>query len=282
MYFYLIERRDRLGGNIIIYIAQILFAFKNKYSIKLNKDKEYYHYYNSFFVKCLFNYIKVYNATLEKDDNLFVFENIQDFITTTSDVLKDIKCDFITFFYNTIYNDVKDDFFNYTLSYPIPFDINKTILVHLRLEDCQYKPDYDGSFCSNHYKNKIINNEKCVCEFYGTYNHQAPLSKVKMDSVINKAKNEFPDYKVILITSPGSDTSYLNYDYEVIKSNDPNVDLLFLTMCKVTILSRSTFALSSMFFNNTKIKTYIPLWGHFVTCGLDTIYDKNDSIEYFV
>jgi hypothetical protein len=80
------------------------------------------------------------------------------------------------------------------------------------LEDCSHKDDYDGSFCSNHYKNKIINNEKCACEFYGTYNHQAPLSKVKIDTIIHKAKNEFIDYKVILITSPGSDTSFLNYD----------------------------------------------------------------------
>ena len=29
---------------------------------------------------------------------------------------------------------------------------------------------------------------------------------------------------------------------------------------------------------------YIPLWGHFVCCGLDTIYDENNKskIEYFI
>ncbi len=54
-------------------------------------------------------------------------------------------------------------------------------------------------------------------------------------------------------------------------------------MIKYNILSKSTYALSSMFFNDKKVKTYIPLWGHFVCCGLDTIYDKNDmsKIEYF-
>jgi len=54
-------------------------------------------------------------------------------------------------------------------------------------------------------------------------------------------------------------------------------------MCKVTILSRSNFALSSLFYNDDKIKTYIPLWGHAVCYGLDTIYDKTDrsKIEYF-
>ena len=157
-------------------------------------------------------------------------------------------------------------------------------MVHLRLDDVANRPDYDGSICSNYYKNKIKNNENCVCEFYHAINNQAPLSKQKMDYIINKAKNEFIDYKVILITSPTSDTSFLDYNYEVIKSNDENLDLFLLTMCKVVILSRSTFALSSMFFNDNKIKSYIPLWGQFVCTGLDTIYDKNDisKIEYFV
>ena len=40
----------------------------------------------------------------------YVFTNIYDYITTTSDVLKNIKSDFITFFYNNIYNNIKQDF----------------------------------------------------------------------------------------------------------------------------------------------------------------------------
>jgi hypothetical protein len=240
----------------------------------------------------LFNYIEYYNEELKINvininnqcDEKYVFTNIYDYITTTSDVLKNIKTDFITFFNKNIYNNIKSDFLNSTLLINIPFDINKTILVHLRLDDVACRPDYDGSICSNYYKNKIKNNENCCVEFYYTINNQAPLSKIKLDNIINKAKTEFTDYKVILITSPNSDTSFFEYDYEVIKSNDENLDLYFLTMCNVTILSRSTFALSSMFFNNKKIKTYIPLWGHFVCCGLDTIYDKNNNskIEYFV
>jgi len=288
MYFYLFERPDRLGANITNYIAQILYAYNNKYIIKFEKEKEKYKYYNSIFVRILFDYIEKYNKELKKNvinnqyDKKYIFTNIHDYITTTSDVLKNIKSDFITFFNNNIYNNIKQDFLNSTLLINIPFDINKTILVHLRLDDVAGRPDYDGSICSNYYKNKIKNNDNCFFEFYDTINNQAPLSKIKLDNIINKAKSEFTDYKVMLITSPISDTSFL--DYEVIKSNDENLDLYLLTMCNVTILSRSTFALSSMFFNDKKIKTYIPLWGHFVCCGLDTIYDKNNisKIEYFV
>jgi hypothetical protein len=180
------------------------------------------------------------------------------------------------------YNDYNTDI---PFNPKIPFDVDKTILVHLRLDDVADRPDYDGSLCSDYYKNKIRNHEECVLELYRNGNHQAPLSKQKLEGIIQKAQQEFRDYKVVFITSPTSDTSsYLKYDDEVIRSHDENLDLYFLTMCKVVILSRSTFALSSMFFNKNKVKTYIPLWGHFVCCGLDTVYDRTDpsKIEYFV
>ena len=190
MYFYLFDRGDRLGANIINYLTQILYAFNNKYLIKFNKKKEEYSYYNSIFVKTLFNYIEKYNDELKNiknnhHDDEYFFTNTHDYITTTSDVLKNIQFDFITFFYNNIYNDIKTDFKN-LVNYDIPFDINKTILVHLRLDDVAKRPDYDGTICSNYYKNKIKNNENCVCEFYETINNQAPLSKQKMDYIIMK------------------------------------------------------------------------------------------------
>ena len=290
MNFLLLERCDLLGANITSYIAQILYAHHNNYFIVFGKEKEQYRYYNSFFVKILFNYISQHNAKLQNtleynpNTNPHYFTNINDYITTTTDVLRSIRTDFISGWYKDIYNYIKTDFTNVGSSYNIPFDVNNTILVHLRLGDVAGRPDYDGSICSNYYKNKIKNDEHCFCQFFDTINNQAPLSKPKMDYIISKATSEFPGYKVILITAPGSDTSFLQYDYEVITSPDENIDLLYLTMCKVTILSRSTFALSSTFFNENKIKTYIPLWGHFVCCGLDTIHDKNDpsKIEYFV
>jgi hypothetical protein len=289
MYICLFDRIDRLGANITNYIAQLLYAYNNNYLIRFKKEKEEYRYYHSFFVKILFNYIERYNNELQKVikdsyDVEYHFRNTDDYITTTSDALKNIRFDFITFFYNHIYNHILPDFKQFSAVYNIPFDIDNTILVHLRLDDVAGRPDYDGSICSNYYKKKIENNEHCVCEMYDRINNQAPLSKQKMDHIIDKAKKEFANHKIILLTSPTSDVSFLGYDYEVIKSNDENLDLFFLSMCKVTILSRSTFALSSTFFNHDKIKTYIPLWGHFVCCGLDTVYDKNDrsKIEYFV
>ena len=288
MYIELFDRGDRLGANITTYIAQILYAHNNNYIIKFrNNVKKNYRYYHSIFVQILFNYIDEYNTKLcikgIKDDILD--NNIKrsdDYIYYTSSALKNIKHDFISYFHEHIYNNIEKDIINIKNKYNcIPFDTNKTILVHLRLDDVSRRRDYDGSICSEYYKRKILNNEVCKVEFYDTINNQAPLSKKKVENIINKAKKEFPDYKVILLTSPISNTSCLKYD--VIKNNDESLDLYLLSMCNVVILSRRTYALSSTFFNNKKLKTYIPLWGHFVACGLDTIYDKNDKskFEYF-
>jgi hypothetical protein len=108
MYFYLFDRSDRLGANIINYITQLLFAYNNNYFIEFYKEKENYRYYDSFFVKTLFNYIEKHNEKLLHIDtyntgecqmnNEYKFNVTHDYITVTSNVLKDIKTDFITFF----------------------------------------------------------------------------------------------------------------------------------------------------------------------------------------
>jgi hypothetical protein len=312
MYFFnLFDREDRLGANIINYIAQLLYAYHNRYIIRFTKEKESYRYFSdSIFVRTLFEYIEKHNEKLTKhtdhrflyrgcddgnddgsdDQYEYKFENKGDIISTTTSVLHDIKSDFLTYFFKTVFKEYNDGIlfknkFPNKIPLKIPFDVDNTILVHLRLDDVAHRPDYDGSICSNYYKNKIRNQEECVLEMFGNGNHQAPLSREKLDRIIKKAQEEFRNYKVVFITSPSSDTSsYLEDDDEVIRSHDENLDLYFLTMCKVVILSRSTFALSSMFFNKSKVKTYIPLWGHFVCCGLDTVYDRTDrsKIEYFV
>lgn len=278
-----------MGSHLISYIAQVMFAYNNQYFIRFTKEPAQYNYYNCLFVKTLFHYIERHNDKLLHlvKQNMLVSEyteyridNRDDSIYITTTVLQNIKMDFITFFQKHIYSDVKTYFTQLSMKYNAPFDINKTILVHLRLDDVAHYPDYDGRWCCEYYKHKIQHNQECVLEFFDVMNHQAPLSKPKLDRVIHQAVSDFPDYKVILLTSPGSDTTRFGYDYDVIKSDDHDADLYYLTMCKVAILSRSTFALSAMFFNPDKIKTYVPLWGHFIACGLDTIYDKGDMSKY--
>ena len=286
MYIILFDRGDRLGANITNYLFQMLYAHNNNIIIKFkNNSKEDYRYYNSIFIKILFNYIDDYNKKLFckniKDDILFIFDCPGDYILNISFTLQDIKNDYISYFKKNIYDYIKLDILNIKDIYNIiPFDINKTILLHLRLDDTSNWADYDGSICSNYYKEKIKNNEKCYY-ISNENNKQAPLSKQKIENVINKAKKTFIDYEVIILTSPNSDTTM--FDYKVVKNNDENYDFYLLSLCKVVILSRSTFSISTLFFNNNKDKIYIPLWGHTAVLGFDTIYDNNDKsiYEYF-
>ena len=283
MYLLLFDREDRLGSNILNYMAQILYAYNNKLLIKFrNNSKDNYSFNHSVFVKILFNYIDKYNDGIQDDDILFELDNPKDLVYTLSFTLKDIQSDYISYFNNFIYNDIKLDISNIKYIYNIvPFDVNKTILVHLRLDDMAHWSDYDGSICSNYYKNRIKNNEECYHLNYGGGNSQSPLSKEKLQNVINRAKVRFSDHNVLLITSPQSDTSF--FDYDVIKNHDESYDLYLLSLCKVVILSRSTYAISSLFFNNDKDAVYLPLWGHAVCSGFDTIYDKTEisNYEYF-
>ena len=283
MYITLFDRTDRLGSNLCTYIPQILFAHKNNFIIKYYKNKSDYSYNDSIYVITLFNYIDRHNEKLYilniLDDIEIIFPYRDDLMNVTTTALKDIKTDFVTYFINNIYNDIKSDFENLTNNFIVPFDVNKTILVHLRLGDVILIKDFNGFESSELYKRKILNNEDCYTNCRSEC--QSIFSKEKIETIINKAKEEFKDHKVILITEPGSDTSFLNY--EVITNNNIDLDFYLMTMCKVIILSRSTYAFSSLFYNNNKQKIYAPLWSVTVCCGCDTIYDKIDKskIEYF-
>jgi len=284
MYIVLFDREDRLGSNLLIYLAQILYAHNNKLFIKFkNNSKSDYSFSHSIFVKILFNYIDKYNEQLSSeeisDDTLFEFENPRNYMYMLSFTLRDIQNDYLNYFNKFIYDEIKSDILEIRNVYnQVPFDVNKTILVHLRLDDMAHWKDYDGSICSNYYKNKIKKREDCYDSNYGGGNSQSPLSKEKLQAVIDRAQSKFTDYKVLLITSPRSDTSF--FDYDVIKNHDESYDFYLLSLCKVVILSRSTYAIASLLFNNEKDMVYVPLWGHAVCCGFDTIYDNNDISKY--
>jgi hypothetical protein len=291
MHIILFDRSDRLGTHILVYIAQILFAYKHNYFIKFrNNNRMEYRHHHSIFVSILFNYVEKYNSNLaEKIDpntNNELIQIDEDNITCITTALHHIQSDFFTYFQNHILCDIKDQVTNISNKYNhIPFDVDNTILIHLRLDDTALRNDYDGSVCSSFYRDKIEKNELCIMKYFPETNNntQCPLSKEKIEAVIRIARETYSQHKIILLTSPRSDTSFLEYD--VIKNDDESYDLYLLTMCKVVILSRSSFALSSLFFNDMSYKNhaYIPLWGHVVCLGADTIYDKMDKskVTYF-
>ena len=297
MYIQLHNRLDGLGSHIICYIAQIMYAHKNKYYIRYNiKNKHYIH--ESLFVKCLFNYIDNYNNSIIDDNslnNIIISDNylirnnekyIHDWCYSVGKVTQILESDLLSYFFKNI--NIKYEYDNLVkfYKYNIPFDIKNTILVHLRLNDVYMKPDYDGRYCSNYYKELINKNEKTFTKLRlgSSYcNRQAPLSNRKIIEQIDKIKIKYPKHEIICITDPKSSKPLWEKDilpYKYIKNNDMNYDLFLLSQCEIIVLSRSSYALSSLFFGQHK-EIYMPLWGHFVCTGIYTKYDNNQNINYF-
>jgi hypothetical protein len=268
MYIELYDRPDRLGANITCYISQIIYAHHLGIGIKLNESKEYRYSYSPF-VKYLFEWIKKYPVL---GDSKIEYGNTCEFIGLMGLTTNKIGSDHISYFKKWI-----------NCSYKIEYPVNpeKCILIHLRLDDVSNSPDYDGNICSSFYKEIVENGEYAVyTNILGEQicNQQAPLSKNKIEKVLTEVKEIYPDYPIKIVTSPNE--KIVDFDYPVIQSNDESYDLYLLSKAPVVILSRSTFAISSLFFGNHE-RVYIPSWGCAVCMGLNTKFDNNDFIYFY-
>jgi len=294
MFIRLFGSSDRLGGNIGDMVSQIIYAINNNFYIVY--DRNYIRVYNSYnqsynhtiFLQTLFDIIDNHNSTLTDVDLTNEIDlAAPTHFTVWSKTLLNVKMDFFSYFKEKIYS---DKFLNEFLNkgkqkgYVVPFNPKKTILIHLRLEDVKTRPDYDGLVCSNHFKEYIENgnipDENFDSNFRKTHpNHncQAPLSPSKIQKKIDEILKYKPDHEVIIVTNPGEYIEELPYRY--ISNTDESYDLFLLSNCETLILSRSNFALSSLFFGIAK-DVHLPLWGHASCFGLNTIYDKT-NFKYF-
>jgi hypothetical protein len=303
---YLYSRGDRLGGHLLQYMSIIIYAFYHNLYIVYDYDT--LKFTNSIFVRAILAYINNHNKKCniivkdsEKYKNMYIqkywldfekrfdpndFFYSEDLLIITTQVVYSIKSDIISYYKKYISHNMyryleEAKSYNDTYQrYIIPFDKNKTILIHLRLEDVRDREDYDGSICSNYYKNRIDNNYENIqgiTNNVGYSNRQTPLAREKIELAISQAKTKYPEHEVIIITAPGD--YEIDYPYRCIRSDDESYDLFLLCNADVLILSRSTFSLMSTFFGKAR-EIWSPLWGHFVCTGLYTKYD-NSKFNYF-
>lgn len=307
---YLYSRGDRLGSHILQYLSIIIYAFYNNLYIvyepeKVNYNSDYEYegkiYQKSFFVEAILKWIDNYNKRfptknyLDKYKNFSAMEYLLEFkikfnkfayfyscdlLILTTQILYNIKSDLLSYFRRYIFNSIEKTLTEYVpKNLSFPFDPKKSILVHLRMGDVKDRKDYDGSFCSKFYRNRINNDLEEIMGItnLGYSNMQTPLSKEKVMNAIQEAKIKYPEHEVILITQPGD--YEIDLPYRCIRNDNENIDLYLLCNADVLILSRSTFALSAAFLGKAR-EIWCPLWGHFVCTGLSTKYD-NSRFNYF-
>jgi len=277
---------DRIGAQITWYICQIIYAHYYSYYI----DITHLVYENSIFMQAIRKFVNLYNQDKKKGEELKLIDN--DFwCYLNSKVVVDIKTDLISYFRNNLFK-MRDwlDEFALTKNYSITYNPKETILIHLRLDDIHFdnRIDYDGSFSLNYYANKINKNifdysdetqtyyNAGITKDTNLYNAQSPISDEKLGKIIDNIQKRYPKYRVLIVTSP---IGKVTLDYPIIRSVDPSIDLFYLCNCDFVILSRSTFALTSLYFGRAK-EFWIPTWGYVASLGLETNYCKS-KFNYF-
>jgi hypothetical protein len=289
MYLELIGRGDGLGANITFLLGQIIFAMDNnlfiiydrneikEWDLNLNTKKMY----ESIFIQTLFDFIDIHNKRFIGDIGERFDFNTEDYYSISKSVIS-TKSDLISYFKNNIYEESLFLSKSVEKGYKIDFDIEKTILVHLRLFDVKDVNDYDGRHCFNKLSNKINNDEIITYEdgrglWYQGHNKQCPIPYDKINHQIKILLDRNPNLDVIIVTSTGEE-KILPYRY--IQSEDYNYDLFLLSQSKYLILSKSTFAISSLFFGNQR-EVHLPLWGHLPIFGINTKFDLNNYFYFY-
>ena len=270
-YVTLIDRGDRLGTHLTWYISTILLAIKNGYKIKLTKPRTEYRYADTIFVTYLFDFIETYNG---REEGTMPVNEDDDFFKKHAAIVRNIQSDYISFFKQHVYQ--YQDELAIRKHYSIPFNPNKTIAVHLRLDDTRFR-FYDTALV-----HRVSEKFRDVLEGDGpltfpTFLGQSAMNESILQTIINKALTDHPDYEVIVFTSPNSRHSL---PYKIIASADETYDMYLMSRCKVLIGSRSTFSFSAMFFGDYE-HIYYPIWEHAVVFGLTTKYDRNKNITFF-
>jgi hypothetical protein len=290
MIFNLKTRPDRIGTEILSILFQFYYCYKYNYILRYNTNN--IRFKDSIFMASIINLINEHNNKIinnSSKQNMVVNDTINipgpgesDMCYGMGKIVQETHCDMLTFFKKHFYEKIKEFYNLNTSKYIIPFDIENSIVIHLRLDDQWWESDYDGKVCSSHYSNLINNDQNC---FFtngpnNQYNKQNPLSSHKIKQQLDILLREFPNSKVIIISSPLTKIPELDFNYDmIIQNNDYNHDLFLLSKSKKIILSRSNFALISLFFGE-QTHIHMPLWGHFACAGFNTKYD-NCKFNYF-
>ena len=277
----LTDTNDRVGTQLVWYISSILLAVKNNYKISFNKPKTHYCYCTSIFGEALFSFIEEYNETnfpntsgnthrLVHEGHYFFHKHIYNVIN--------IKSDYITAFKeNILTQKFKDNLHELAekRGYVIPYNSEKSIVVHLRLDDRQHHfvSDEDRKTHSMNFRN-IIDKDDIHFSFPG-YGGQSAIKEEMVQEIIEKALSVYKDYEVVIITNGPH-----NLPYKTISNTDESYDLFLLCNSAVFIGSMSTFSFAALLFGNHK-HVYYPLWDHMVCFGLTTKYDKTNTVECF-
>tara|TARA_R110000824_G_scaffold219357_1_gene406233 strand:- start:738 stop:1706 length:969 start_codon:yes stop_codon:yes gene_type:complete len=315
------HREDRLGACITNYLCQIILADKNNYYIEKTPNTTFnghqFSYQHSLWIKILDDLVdkingkstptspKVYKNVFKENWRI---QTIDACVSIKSDLLSYVKKHYFTFLNERLEYYAKDEKYN------INYDWKNTACIHLRLDDCVGRADYDGRCIADFFKEKINNittsedyikweDEKNIShqqyEYYGkdqlryykerndhmhNYKDMAtPISDIRIQKVIDEIKKNYPTHQIIIVAAPSNPTIEgeltLKAD-KYIRTSDPNFDLYCMAHSDILVCSRSTYSLSAAYLHKGR-EIYLPMWGVFGCLGVTSQYNKSNVKLYY-
>ena len=273
------NRADRLGTNYFSHLSTLVLGSINgakvyrDHSLKYRKLLIYYP---------IIKYSKLRILPFPKD-NLHTFTGLRGRIATP---VMQAEQDLITLF-NTLFkknfiksiSDKKNNFFNIS---------RKLICIHIRNDDALNIQDYDGT-ATHDYIKELVESKK-----FNLYDrkhllkigkdHQAPIEKQKLDTMIKNLRLEYgTEYEIKIVTSGSLSDDIMSvinkYNIEVQSQGEIIDDLETMINSQVLVLSKSFFSLIAGFLHQGS-RVYYPKWGSFASLGLGSRFDDSGWIPY--
>ncbi len=280
----LTDRKDRLGSNFFVKIADFIYGKSLNAEILYNSS---IHFPSSMFTIPFLKLGKLNINNETKNEYITLSHGIRGHPAYT--VIK-IKQDLISYFKENYKDDFMKIIENIAIerNYRLPWEnSNNIIAIHLRCDDRVNLNDYDGSGTANYIKELIETNT------FNAYNRktmmskgrddQACIDKIKLEKLIKKFNTDHPNKEIHIIYSGKPNNSIQNIikKYKIVthSNKDADYDLWLLMNSNILVLSKSTYSIVAGYFHKGS-QVYYPLWGMFVSCGLYTKYDKSNWISY--
>ena len=280
----LTDRKDRLGSNFFVKIADFIYGKSLNAEILYNSS---IHFPSSMFTIPFLKLGKLNINNETKNDYITLSHGIRGHPAYT--VIK-IKQDLISYFKENYKDDFMKIIENIAIerNYRLPWEnSNNIIAIHLRCDDRVNLNDYDGSGTANYIKELIETNT------FNAYNRktmmskgrddQACIDKIKLEKLIKKFNTDHPNKEIHIIYCGKPNDSIQNiikkYNIVTHSNKDADYDLWLLMNSNILVLSKSTYSIVAGYFHKGS-QVYYPLWGMFVSCGLYTKYDKSNWISY--
>ena len=280
----LTDRKDRLGSNFFVKIADFIYGKSLNAEILYNSS---IHFPSSMFTIPFLKLGKLNINNETKNEYITLSHGIRGHPAYT--VIK-IKQDLISYFKENYKDDFMKIIENIAIerNYRLPWEnSNNIIAIHLRCDDKTKFEDYDGSETANYIKNLIETNT------FNAYNRKTMKSKgrdeqvcideIKLEKLIKKFNTDHPNKEIHIIYSGKPNNSIQNiikkYNIVTHSNKDADYDLWLLMNSNILVLSKSTYSILAGYFHKGS-QVYYPLWGVFVSCGLYTKYDKSNWISY--